>query len=289
MTNESERMNESEHEMLIESEIEKTNVSGNESSADFEQQEKNENLIQRTLKLHEKLGHMPLKRMKELFETNVIKFKPTNFGECHVCLQAKQKRKNVPRKQKVESRKVTQPFFKVHADTMVFDEGFEGQKYLVVVTDDCTSYRWVLSFNAKDEIAKGLEELILKIKNRTVLTIAQFKCDQGSEFLTAKFRDFLGKSGIQLQLSPTYTPEKNGKSERSNGLVTEKMRCLLLNSNIPDIFWPFAAKQACFILNRTPQMKRLNTPFEMFYKRKPNVSALLLFGTKCQVKSNKNE
>ena len=44
----------------------------------------------------------------------------------------------------------------------------------------------------------------------------------------------------------------NGIAEKTNGLIATKARCLLLDSNLDQSFWPNAFETAKYLLNRTP-------------------------------------
>src|SRR5258708_6117285 len=51
--------------------------------------------------------------------------------------------------------------------------------------------------------------------------------DNGGEYTSPKFNNFLSKHGISHQTSVPYTPEQNGLAERANRTVVEQARCML--------------------------------------------------------------
>ena len=54
---------------------------------------------------------------------------------------------------------------------------------------------------------------------------------------------------------------------------------MLHSSNAPSWLWSEAVKYATYILNRVPSNEKLKTPFEVFYRIKPNVSNIRVFGS----------
>lgn len=58
---------------------------------------------------------------------------------------------------------------------------------------------------------------------------------------------------------------------------------------MPQIFWAKAVATACYVLNRVilrPFTK--NTPYELFFERKPRVSYFCIFGAKCFILNTKD-
>lgn len=61
-------------------------------------------------------------------------------------------------------------------------------------------------------------------------------------------------------------------------------RVMLHNKNLPLTFWGEAVFTACYLINRVYlRSKTLNTPYELCYGRKPNLSYLRVFGSKCYI------
>ena len=54
-----------------------------------------------------------------------------------------------------------------------------------------------------------------------------------NEFKSKKLLEFLDKKGIKTRFSSPYTPEQNGAAEIINKVLLNKVRALLINSNLP--------------------------------------------------------
>jgi len=73
-----------------------------------------------------------------------------------------------------------------------------------------------------------------------------FRCDNGTEYVNHEVQALFTQKGIQYELTMPGTPQLNGVSERMNGILLEKGRCMLLESNIPKPFWIEAVYTAAY-------------------------------------------
>lgn len=92
--------------------------------------------------------------------------------------------------------------------------------------------------------------------------------------------DFCSQNGITLDFTVPYTPEQNGCAERFNRTSIEKVRCLITYSNVPKDLWDEATLAACYMINRSPtsSVSADATPAELWFKEKPNVKNMKVFG-----------
>jgi hypothetical protein len=60
----------------------------------------------------------------------------------------------------------------------------------------------------------------------------------------------------------------------------ESARSMIHSSNAPLWLWSEAVAYAVYILNRVPSKDSIATPFELFYKIKPDVSNIKVFGSR---------
>ncbi|KAJ9520824.1 hypothetical protein QJQ45_014022 [Haematococcus lacustris] len=102
--------------------------------------------------------------------------------------------------------------------------------------------------------------------------------DNGSEYSNKTMSAWCSSKGIQQQFSAPYCPEQNGKAERLNRTIMQATRSMLLTAQLPPGFWVDAALKANYVRNLLPITGQPVTPWEAFYHRKPNLSALRVFG-----------
>jgi len=60
--------------------------------------------------------------------------------------------------------------------------------------------------------------------------VRSVRTDRGREYLNAALREFFKERGIQVQTTAPYTPQQNGRAERLNRTLLEKVRSMLYES-----------------------------------------------------------
>ena len=95
------------------------------------------------------------------------------------------------------------------------------------------------------------------------------------------FQTWLRKKGIRHETSAPRTPQQNGVAERDNRTIVEAARTYLYaNRSLPLELWAEAVHCAIYVLNRVLSSTcTVITPYELWYKRKPDVSTLGIFGS----------
>ena len=97
------------------------------------------------------------------------------------------------------------------------------------------------------------------------------RSDRGGEYYDSTYFESIG---IIHETSAPYTPQQNGVAERKNRALTEMINAMLSNSGLSQGFWGEALLTACHILNRVPNKRSKNTPYELWNKKKPNLNYL---------------
>ncbi|GJR62556.1 retrovirus-related pol polyprotein from transposon TNT 1-94 [Tanacetum coccineum] len=86
------------------------------------------------------------------------------------------------------------------------------------------------------------------------------------------------------QLTPPYTPQHNGVSERRNRTLLDMVRSMMNLTTLSLSFWDYAIESATRILNMVPTKKVDKTPYELWYGKVPNLSYLKVWGCEALVK-----
>eukprot|EP00475_Leptophrys_vorax_P015242 TRINITY_DN2159_c1_g1_i3.p2 TRINITY_DN2159_c1_g1~~TRINITY_DN2159_c1_g1_i3.p2 ORF type:complete len:147 (+),score=29.71 TRINITY_DN2159_c1_g1_i3:213-653(+) len=97
--------------------------------------------------------------------------------------------------------------------------------------------KWI--FTAKAEQKKLLADIIT------------FKRDGAGELTSNNIGQFLEEQGIISRVTEPYNSVTNPQAERFVRTVNTKARALLLESNLPEEFWPNAVQFACMCYNNT--------------------------------------
>ncbi|GKB39404.1 retrotransposon protein, putative, ty1-copia subclass [Tanacetum coccineum] len=105
------------------------------------------------------------------------------------------------------------------------------------------------------------------------------KKHRGGEYISQEFKDYLKACGIVQQLTPPYTPQHNGVSERRNHTLLDMVRSMMNLTTLPLSYWDYALESATPILNMVPTKKVDKTPYELWYGKVPNLSYLKVWET----------
>ncbi|GJR47700.1 retrotransposon protein, putative, ty1-copia subclass [Tanacetum coccineum] len=68
----------------------------------------------------------------------------------------------------------------------------------------------------KHEVFETFKVFKNEVENQLGKTIKVLRSDRGGEYISQEFKDYLKACGIVQQLTPPYTPQHNGVSERRN-------------------------------------------------------------------------
>ena len=80
-------------------------------------------------------------------------------------------------------------------------------------------------------------------------------------------------------MTAPYSPSQNGIAERMNRTLVELSRAMLRAQDLPEFLWEYALLYAVYVRNRSYSAHLGNaTPYEGWFKHKPNVSNLREFG-----------
>ncbi|RKF81090.1 Retrovirus-related Pol polyprotein from transposon TNT 1-94 [Golovinomyces cichoracearum] len=163
----------------------------------------------------------------------------------------------------------------------------DNYRYYITFMDVHSRYLEVKLLRSKDEAVDAFAQYAnLYENNANNKRIRILATDNGSEYTNKRLKTILNTKGIIHQLSPVYTKEPNGIIERVNRTITNKIRCLLTNANLPKSLWGEACLTAAYLYNRTPHAGlQFKTPYEMKNKCKPDISHIKTFGSICYCKS----
>lgn len=109
------------------------------------------------------------------------------------------------------------------------------------------------------------------------------RTDQGGELAKCEdFRKVVEKAHYALEITGADNSSQNGIAERPHKFLAKMMRTCLQNSGLGARFWSDAAIHCLFIKNGLPHQAfdYKSTSYEKLCGRKPNLSALRIFGSR---------
>ena len=84
--------------------------------------------------------------------------------------------------------------------------------------------------------------------------------------------------GIIHKTTAGYAPQSNGVAKRKNQTLQEMVNSMLSYANLSDGFWEEAMLTTCHILNEFHQEPIKETLYQLWFKKKPNISYLKVSG-----------
>ena len=155
----------------------------------------------------------------------------------------------------------------------------DGFRYALSFIDDFSGLNMTYLLKAKSDTFTATQKFIADCA--PFGKIKRLRCDNGGEFTSNEFKNFLIKKEIKQEFSSPHSAHQNGTAERSWRTIFDMARCLLINSEVPKSLWTYAVKCAVYIRNRCFNLRTGKTPFEVFTGKKPNLSNMHVFGSKC--------
>ena len=230
---------------------------------------------------HKRLGHINEQRMQELAKKKLVTGVSLDTSQvqfCEPCVKGKMSRKKFDN---AKEKRTTRKLERIHSDVCgpMQTESHGGKRYFVTFIDDYSKCCAVYFIRNKSEVLEKFQEFEAAVTVETGLKIGALRSDNGGEYVSEAFGNFLKSKGIQHELTVPDTPQQNGTAERMNRTLVESARAMLFNSGLPMVFWAEAISTACYLRNRTQTAGiKEATPYEVWYGRKPDLSHLRIFG-----------
>lgn len=159
---------------------------------------------------------------------------------------------------------------------------WDGKRYFLTFVDDCTHFTVAYLIASRDEVAQRFRDYKAMVEAGFGVKLARLRSDNGGEYISREMQEFCRQSGVVLEYTMSYTPEQNGTAERMNRTLVEKARAMIYESGLPKDLWGEAVMSSVFVTNRSPTNALVvdETPAEMWYGEKPDLSGLRVFGCK---------
>ena len=90
------------------------------------------------------------------------------------------------------------------------------------------------------------------VEKQTRKSVKILRSDNGGEYLSKEFDEYLTSEGILHQTSVPGSPQQNGLAERFNRTLMEMARSMIHGANLPKTLWGEAVHAANYLKNRCP-------------------------------------
>src|SRR5450631_1333284 len=232
---------------------------------------------------HKRLGHLNANSVKSLqtmvsgMDVQAVPNDVHSFA-CEGCVQGKQARRPFPTEGGTRATKILEL---VHSDVCgpMKTPSIGGARYFLTFIDDFSRKIWVYVLKSKSEVLARFKEWKTLVERQSEHVVKVLRTDNGGEYISKAFDDFLSKHGIARQNSSPYTPQQNGVAERANRTIVEMARSMIHAQRLGHEFWAEVVCNAVYVRNRCPtKAVEGMTPEEAWSGRMPHVSHMRVFG-----------
>ena len=126
-------------------------------------------------------------------------------------------------------------------------ESLGGRKYFATFIDDYLRCCNVYFFKHKSEVSEKFKEFEASITNESDIRIRTLRTDNGGEYLSGEFKEYLKSRGIRHELTVPYSPQQNGVAERMNRTLMESARAMIAHAGLPNSYWGEAVATAAYV------------------------------------------
>jgi hypothetical protein len=189
-----------------------------------------------------------------------------------------------------ESTKATKVLQCVYSDVCgpfpVAAEG-SGARYFILFVDEFSRYIWVYFLKHKSEVIDAIRKFIAESRRFTGKSHAQvitLQTDNAGEYSSNEAYELYETQGINHRTSVAYDHEQQGMAERPNRTILEAAEAMRFHAGMKATFWGDAVSTSVYLYNRFPHSKlNYRTPYELWFRYKPNISHCRVFGCKAFV------
>ena len=212
-------------------------------------------------KWHQILGHVNCEHLKQL-EAHVygMHINDKQLFNCSTCTLTKMTN---DRNRKLNP-KASQILEVVHTDIVgpISPVSLGGFRYGLSFVDDYSGMIHIYLMKKKSDPLYATKKYLADTARYGSIKV--LRSDNGSEYTSNEFRSLMIDNKIKQEFSAPYSPHQNGTVERSHRIVFEMARALLIEAQLPQHMWNYAAKTAVFIRNRCYNPRLMKTPIEAF-------------------------
>ncbi|KAK4389826.1 hypothetical protein Sango_2319600 [Sesamum angolense] len=137
--------------------------------------------------------------------------------------------------------------------------------YFITFTNDHSWYGYVYLMRYKSKTFVRFKEFRIDVENQIGRKIKTLRLDQGGEYLSDEFLDYLKKNSIVTQWTPT--PQLNGVTERRNRTLLDMVRSMMSFTELSLSFWGYALEMAARLLNIAPSKAVAQTPYQIWHDK----------------------
>ena len=98
-----------------------------------------------------------------------------------------------------------------------------GSRCFLLFKDDASGHRHVYCIKHKSDTYEKFKEFERLVHNKFNCSMKVLPTDNGGEYCNTDMQNYMRKIGIKHETTAPYTPQQNGRSERDNRTIVERI------------------------------------------------------------------
>ena len=107
-----------------------------------------------------------------------------------------------------------------------------GARYFVTFIDKTSNFVHVDFMRLKSNLYECFQKFERSLANKFGRPMKVLSSDRGTEYTSNVMKQYMAKIGIEHQVKGGYAREQNGKAERQNRTIMEKVRTMIFARHI---------------------------------------------------------
>jgi hypothetical protein len=155
--------------------------------------------------------------------------------------------------------------------------------------DDYSNFKGAVPLKKKSDAFNAFKIFKAHAETHFGTKLKAFQDDKGGEYMSNEFLKFTDLCGIERRHTTRNRPQQNGVAERANRTMSDDITAMLSESNLPASFWQHCLTAHIHVWNRIPTAGAPDTPHYNWYKAKPDVKHLRVWGCTAYVYVQKDK
>jgi transposase InsO family protein len=145
---------------------------------------------------------------------------------CDSCLARKQRRLSFPKAAKYHT---TDALELIHDDLYgpIKPTTHSGQRYFLLLVDDCSRYMWPQLLTSKDEATDAIKRFQARAEAESGKKLRVLRTNRGGEFTSVEFAAYCIDQGVVRHHTTPYSPQQKGMVEQQNQTVVGMARSMM--------------------------------------------------------------
>ena len=191
---------------------------------------------------HRRLGHITIKRTKQLVNDRVLSTLDfVDFETCVDCIKGKQTNKS-----KTGAKRSSNLLNIIHTNICCPNIDASSPRYFIPFIDDYSRYMYLYLLCSKDEALDTFKVFKTEVEKQCRKQTKIVRSDRGREYngrytkngqTPRPFVKFLHEHGIVAQYTMPDSPDQNGVTERRNRILMDMVKSMRSNAKLPQFLW----------------------------------------------------